>query len=96
MRRTMLAAVAVLVGALGAAPQRADAEYPSVQKQMKLDAGMTLDEVRTLLGDPDATEQSACAAAVACRTWIYRGDVRRFRVMFQKVDAGWVVSSWSS
>lgn len=101
MRRTMLAAVAVLVGALGAAPQRADAEYPSVEKQMKLDVGMTMEAVRALLGDPDAIDQATCGAKTAepwpCRIWTFNGgEFRRFRVHFQKGDAGWVVNSWVS
>jgi hypothetical protein len=97
----MLAAVAVVACALGSAPLRAEAEYPSVKKQMKLDEGMTMEQVRALFGDPDSTDQTTCGAKTAapwpCRVWNFHGsEFRMFRVWFQKGSAGWMVNSWSS
>jgi hypothetical protein len=96
MKRTVLATLLVVSCALVATPMWANAEYPSVEKQMKLDEGMTMEQLRALLGNPDRTEQSICSAAESCRVWIYSGEVRRFRVVFRKGDSAWVVDSWTS
>jgi hypothetical protein len=99
MRWTMLAALVVVACALGAAPQWADAVYPTVEKQMKLDEGMPMDQVRALLGDPDSVDQDSCVVGpelMQCRTWNYGKSGHRFRVVFRKDAAGWVVNKWSS
>ena len=100
MNLLKLSATAVLACALGLAPRLASAEYPPVEKQLKLDDGMTMEQVRVLLGDPDSTDQAVCGAGVGqswqCRTWNYGEPGRRFRVVFRKELAVWVVNSWSS
>ncbi len=100
IKQTMLAAVATVACAVGAAPLRAYAEYPSVEKQMKLDEGMPMERVRALLGDPDSTDHAVCGAGLGkpwqCRTWTYGKLPHEFKVVFRKERAGWVVNGWES
>jgi hypothetical protein len=100
MKQTVLAAAVVVACALGTVPLWAYAEYPSVEKQMKLDEGMTMEQVQALLGDPESTDHAVCGAGVGqpwqCRTWSYGQPGHRFQVVFRKDAAGWVVNSWSS
>lgn len=92
--RMLLTVLALMVGTA------AWAKYPSAQQQLKLDEGMTMQEVLDLLGEPDSTESSTCGTATKkpwpCRTWEYRGGGRFFRVLFQQDGKYWTVNSWTS
>jgi hypothetical protein len=89
-----LAAVAVVVCVLGAGPLCTYSEYPSVEKQMKLNEGMTMEQVRALLGDPDRTASKLCEEG-QCRLWTYEGPTRKFDVWFRPDKAGWLLTRWN-
>lgn len=67
---------------------------PSKEQMLKLEEGMTTEQVTALLGQPDATESGTCGQATKkpwpCRTWRYGW----FRVLFQAHGKAWVVNGW--
>ncbi len=80
-----------------AAPSLAVAEYPSSEKQMKLDDGMTMEQVEALLGKPDRVAQMTCGKefeAWTCRVWTY-GTGETLSVFFRRDKQGWVVNHWA-
>jgi hypothetical protein len=81
-------------------PAIAFAKYPSVQLQMKLQEGMTMQQVQKLLGEPDEVSSGTCGALTKnpwrCRIWTYKGSgYRIFHVTFSQADKGWVVNDWN-
>jgi hypothetical protein len=76
---------------------------PTREAARQLDTGMTMDEVRALLGEPNSTSQQTCGGAPGvptwpCRTWTYQSDDLGFmglRVTFQRCGNTWCVNNWS-
>jgi hypothetical protein len=73
---------------------------PSKQGANALDENMSMDQVRAILGVPDATEQKTCGGANgvdrwSCRVWRYEIDRRTLLVYFaQPSDGLWLVNHW--
>ena len=67
---------------------------PSKEQMLKLEEGMTTEQITALLGQPDATESGTCGQATKkpwpCRTWRY-GWVR---VLLQAHGPAWVGNGW--
>jgi hypothetical protein len=67
---------------------------------MRLDTGMTIEQVVAVLGEPDDVEQMTCGSKTkepwVCRSLVYRetDGYRRFDVVFQRVQGAWLVNGW--
>jgi len=98
MRIRSQVVVLALAGVL--APGLGGAEYPSAETMLKLNEGMTMDQIKGLLGSPDSVSSAVCGGASGkpwqCRTWKYEGKGNQLTVTFQKVGETWRVNSWSS
>jgi hypothetical protein len=98
MRIRSLVVVLALAGVL--APGLGGAEYPSKETMLKLNEGMTMDQIKGLLGTPDSVSSAVCGGASGkpwqCRTWRYEGEIHRLDVTFGIDGKTWRVSSWMS
>jgi hypothetical protein len=97
MRIRSLVVVLALAGVL--APGLGGAEYPSKETMLKLNEGMTMDQIKGLLGPPDSTSSLTCGSTTPspwpCRLWSYDSRGHRLMVFFAKVGDAWVVNHWS-
>lgn len=81
------------------------APYPQKAAILALDEGMSMKEVRRMMGDPDKSESRTCGSKTKspwdCRIWTYEGyddsgTHHTLRVTFQRLDGGtWIVNGWS-
>lgn len=77
------------------------ADYPSGRQQMRIEIGMTQDDVLRFLGAPDRVEQQTCGQNTrkpwSCRIWRFESadtPGRSFSVYFGRIDGAWLVNNW--
>ena len=97
MRIRSLVVVLALAGVL--APGLGGAEYPSAETMLKLNEGMTMDQIKGLLGTPDSVSSHTCVTKTnelgPCRVWKYQSRGHLRTVTLEKVGDTWVVKEWS-
>jgi hypothetical protein len=70
------------------------------QASLKLNDGMTMQEVSSAIGAPDSTGAMTCGSATpapwSCRLWKYSDESHSLTVMFRNDGGVWRVNNWSA